>query len=298
MKLSIIVVSYNTADLTIQTLQAVTTSLARTPSLTSELIVVDNASTDSSPDRITSFSPGIENCTYMPILSSTNGGFGYGNNLGLKESTGDYILLLNSDVIADDVNFEELISYMDAHEKVGGLTVRVELPNGSIDPASHRGFPTPWRSFTYFTKLQHLTRRIPYLNALFGGYHLVHLDLNTTHEIDSPTAAFFLIRGSLMRELHGFDEDYFMYGEDIDLAMRMKKKGYSILYHPVYTVVHLKHQSGLKTKKKKTQSVTTYHFYNAMKIFFQKHYASRYPTIVTWFIMKAIDIKYTLARLT
>lgn len=298
MKLSIIVVSYNTADLTIQTLQAVTASLARTPTLTTELIVVDNASTDDSFSKITAYSPSLKNCTYKPLLSPKNGGFGFGNNIGLKASTGEYVLLLNSDVIADNVNFEDLVSYMDSHTQVGGLTVRVELPDGSIDPASHRGFPTPWRSCTYFTKLEHLTRHIPYLNVLFGGYHLTHLDLHTTHEIDSPTAAFFLIRGSIMRELHGFDEDYFMYGEDIDLAMRMKKKGYSILYHPAYTVIHLKHQSGLKTKKKKTQSITTYHFYNAMKIFFQKHYVSRYPKLITWLIMKAIDIKYTLARLT
>ncbi len=194
MNLSIIVVSYNTADLTIQTLDAIQKSFALTPHTTFELIVVDNASSDASPELIASYKPHVPNCTFIPILSTENKGFGAGNNLGIAKATGDYILLLNSDLIADSVNFADLIDYMDEHPKVGGLTVRVELPNGQIDPASHRGFPTPWRSLTYFTKLQALTRHIPLLNKLFGGYHLVSKDLHTTHEIDSPTAAFFLIR--------------------------------------------------------------------------------------------------------
>lgn len=296
MNLSVIVVSYNTVDLTLQTLDAIQKSLALTPELTYELIVVDNASTDASPAKILSYKPVSSQCTYIPLLSKENNGFGAGNNLGIAKATGDYVLLLNSDLIADTVNFAQLIDYMDTHPKVGGLTVRVELPSGQIDPASHRGFPTPWRALTYFTKLQALTMHLPYLNRLFGGYHMTYQDLHTTHEIDSPTAAFFMIRGPLLRQLNGFDEKFFMYGEDIDLAMRMKEAGYTIVYHPVATVLHLKHQSGLKTKKKKTQSVTTFHFYNAMKLFYDKHYASHYPRLVNWMIHTAIDLKYTLAR--
>lgn len=297
MDISVIVVSYNTEELTRNTLDAIQKSFSLSPHIRWELIVVDNGSSDGSPDMIRTYKPTTQNCTYIPILSKDNLGFGAGNNLGIRKATGTYILLLNSDVIADSVDFANLRDYMDSHPNVGGLTVRVELPNKQIDPASHRGFPTAWRSFTYFTKLEYVTHRIPHLRPLFGGYHLTHANLEEIHEIDSPTAAFFLIRSSLLHSLKGFDEDYFMYGEDIDLAIRMKAKGVSILYYPLYTVVHLKHQSGLKTKKKKTQSLTAYHFYNAMKIFYDKHYASSHHALFNWFIHKAIDVKYFLSKL-
>ena len=296
MDISVIVVSYNTAKLTKDTLDAIQLSFKDTPNLKYELIVVDNASTDSSPTMLKDYKVTAASGSLKTIFSKKNVGFGAGNNLGIKKAKGKYILLLNSDVIADKVDFTNLMEYMDTNTNVGGLTVRVELPNGKIDPASHRGFPTVWRSFTYFTKLQALTSRIPGLRKTFGGYHLTHLDLNTTHEIDSPTAAFYLIRADILHKLKGFDEDFFMYGEDLDLSMRIKQQGYDIIYYPKYTVTHLKHQSGLKTKKKKTQSVTTFHFYNAMKIFYDKHYGKKNIKLVNWCVHKAIDVKYLIAR--
>lgn len=290
MDVSIVVVSYNTEKLTRDTLDAVQRSLKQTPDLSYEIIVVDNASSDNSPAMLKK----RKDITF--VQSKKNVGFGAGNNIGIQKAKGRYVLLLNSDVIADSVDFKQLVSYMDTHEDVGGLTVRVELPNGEIDPASHRGFPTLWRSFTYFSKLHLLTHNIPLLNKAFGGYHLADRNLNKVHEIDSPTAAFYLIRGNLLKKINGFDEDYFMYGEDLDLSMRIKQLGYSILYYPKYTVVHLKHQSGLKTKKKRTQSVTTFHFYNAMKIFYDKHYASKNIALINWFVHRAIDLKYRIAH--
>jgi GT2 family glycosyltransferase len=295
MDISVIVVSYNTEELTRKTLDAIQDSFELTPELSYELIVVDNGSRDGSVEMINGYRPSSKSCNYIPIISNENLGFGGGNNLGIRKATGTYVLLLNSDVIADKVNFKELIEYMDSNGDVGGLTVRVELPDGHIDPASHRGFPTPWRSFCYFTKLQHLTYPIPFLRKTFGGYHLLDKNPHEIHEIDSPTAAFFLIRGTLLRKLHGFDEDYFMYGEDLDLSMRMHNEGKKIIYYPRYTVIHLKHQSGLKTNRQHTKSTTTYHFYNAMKIFYDKHYAARSPKLFRWLIHKAIDVKYYLA---
>lgn len=296
MDISVIVVSYNTLELTKDTLDAIQKSFSISPHLKWELIVVDNASVDGSAEMLKKYKPHATHCRYIPVISKENVGFGKGNNLGMTHATGKYILLLNSDLIADSVDFSNIVDYMDEHPKVGGLTVRVEFKNGQIDPASHRGFPNLWRSFAYFSKLQKITYPIPALRSLFGGYHLLHMNLDEIHEIDSPTGAFFIIRGSVIKKLHGFDEDYFMYGEDLDLAMRIKEKGFSILYYPLYTVIHLKHQSGLKTKKKKTQSITTYHFYNAMKIFYDKHYAQNHSAFVNWFVHKAIDVKYFITR--
>jgi GT2 family glycosyltransferase len=293
--ISVIVVSYNTKDTTKLALDAIQESFSLTPTLTYEINIIDNNSEDGSVEMLRSYKPISKNGSIHTIFNRENSGFGAANNQGIFKAEGEFILLLNSDVIADTVDFGNLLQYMEANPEVGVLTVRVELPSHSIDPASHRGFPTPWRSFSYFTKLQTLTKPLPLLNKIFGGYHLVHHDLTKIHEIDSPTAAFYLTRKKIMEKIKGFDETFFMYGEDIDMSYRIKALGYSIIYYPIYTVLHLKHQSGLKNKKKKTKSKTTYHFYNAMKIFYDKHYARKNPWVVNALIHKAIDFKYWLA---
>ena len=293
--ISVIVISYNTSATTKKALDAIQTSFSRSPSLTYEIIIVDNNSEDGSQEMLKEYRTVSKSGSIELIINSENKGFGAANNQGIKRAQGKYILLLNSDLIADSVDFQDILSYMDSHENVGALTVRVELSSHAIDPASHRGFPTPWRSFCYFIKLQALTRHVPIFNKLFGGYHMVYKDLSKEHEIDSPTAAFYVTRKAIMDEIDGFDEAFFMYGEDIDMSYRIKEKGYSIIYYPRYTVLHLKHQSGLKHTVKNTQSKTTYHFYNAMKIFYDKHYAAKNPWIVNVCIHRAIDSKYWLA---
>lgn len=284
--LSVIVISYNTCKMTKKTLEDLTVAL-RKEKLTWEIIVVDNASIDGSVQMLEMLAKDCEEL--LVIKNTTNLGFGVANNLGIKKAEGDFVLLLNSDVEVTESNFDSLINYLRKNENIGGLTVKVMLNNSRIDPASHRGFPTLWHSFTYFTGLEAITKKIPLLNRLFGGYHMTWEDLTKTHEIDSPTAAFFIIRRSILKDLKGFDEDFFMYGEDLDLAYRIKEKGYKIMYYPKFTVLHLKHQSGLKTYDKKTKKATTHHFYDAMKIFYKKHYASQKPKIVNLFTYKTID---------
>ena len=210
--LSIIVVSYNTVDLTLGCLDSISTSLKKYP-VQAEVIVVDNASTDQSVNRLKGYK--LQVAGYRFIENKSNLGFGKANNIGLKKATGKYVLFLNSDTIVGNVNFKELISVMDADDKKGVLTVKVNLENGELDPASHRGFPTIWRSFTYFSKLEHLTRYTPILNRLFGGYHLAHLDHGVVHEIESPSGAFFLTRKSILDEVGGFDEKFFLFFEEM-----------------------------------------------------------------------------------
>lgn len=285
MDLSVILVSYNTKDLTIQAMDSVKKALSQSPNLKYEIILVDNHSTDGSHEAFLKY-PDI---TYLPLDS--NLGFGAGNNVGIKKANGLYTLLLNTDVLSDNVNFENLLSYMNKHNDIGALTVRIELQNGKIDPASHRGFPTLWRSFCYFSKLEKITSTIPILNKVFGGYHMTQSNLHSIHEIDSPTGAFYVTRTHLLQSLHGFDEDFFMYGEDLDLSFRIKQKGYKIIWYPKYTAIHLKHQSGLKNNNEKRKSETHAHFYNAMKIFYDKHYAQKYPKFINSMVYKAINYK-------
>ena len=295
--LSIIIVSFNTKKTTATTLDAVQVSLSKTPLISYQLIVIDNGSTDGSVEMLKAYKPFLPSGEILCIFNKRNIGFGAANNQGIKKALCTYILLLNSDVVADNVDFSNLLNYMGKNPRIGILTVRVMLGKDRIDPASHRGFPTVWRSFCYFSKLQALTHHIPGLNHIFGGYHLMHKNLSRVHEIDAPTAAFFLTRKDILDKVRGFDESYFMYGEDLDLAFRIKQLGYSVVYYPLYSVLHLKHQSGLKHKSKKTKRTTTYHFYNAMKIFYDTHYAKHYPWLINACVHKVIDVKYWFASL-
>jgi len=287
--LSIIIVNYNTKDLTLQCISKLQSSLSK-GSLRAEIIIVDNNSQDGSGEALKK----IEDGTNVKIVCNTaNGGYGKANNQGLALSEGRYVLYLNSDVfVPEESFFDSLVDEMDSHSLYGALTVRVQLSSGDIDPASHRGFPTVWRSFCYYAGLEKLTAKIPLLNRIFGGYHLTFLPLTTKHEIDSPTGAFFLARKDLLDTLKGFDEDFFMYGEDIDLAFRIKRLGYSIIYDPTYTVLHLKYQSGIKkANNSNVQKKTRNYFYESMVIFYKKHYEKNHPRWISAIVYAAINRK-------
>ncbi len=287
--LSIIIVSYNTKDLTLQCIAKLQNALS-TGSLLGEIIIVDNNSHDGSAERLKEMSNGKD---IKVILNTENTGFGKPNNQGLTQADGRYVLYLNSDVFVPEKPFlDALVKQMDENPLQGALTVRVNLASGSIDPASHRGFPTVWRSICYYAGLEKLTAKIPLLNKIFGGYHLTHLHLTTKHEIDTPTGAFFLARKDILDTLRGFDEDFFMYGEDIDLAFRIKRLGYTIVYDPTYAVLHLKNQSGIKRKNNiGIQKKTRNYFYESMAIFYKKHYEKSYPLWISALVYAAINRK-------
>ena len=291
--LSIIILSFNTADVTEACLKSVYSNLSLSK-LRCEVIVVENASKDNSAEMLTRFKKNlpVDSPELILIMNEENVGYPHGNNQGISLAQGKYILLLNSDTLLSDVNFEELIQYLDFHEDVGVLTVRVELPNGSIDPASHRGFPTPWNSFTYFAKLEKIFGSVPLVNRVFGGYHLTYMDLNKEHEIDLPVGAFYLTRSSILKKLGGFDDkNFFMYGEDVDLTYRIKKMGYRIVYYPKYKILHLKHTSGIKTNNTEVRTKTKQYFYDAMEKFYRKHYAKEYPFFINHLMYFFIRLK-------
>lgn len=286
--LSIIIVSFNTKDITKKCLLNLKKNLDHYP-ISYEVIVVDNGSVDGSVEMLKKIKLFWKNLKL--IISKKNLGFGKGNNLGLKYAKGKYVLYLNSDAIVTNIDFNDLIFLMDKYQNIGALTVKVVLPNGKIDPASHRGFPNLWRSFTYFSGLEKIFFNIPLLNRIFGGYHLAHLDINQIHEIDSPTGAFLLTRKEILDKIGGFDEDYFAYGEDIEMAWDIKKLGYKIIYYPLWEVLHIKSMSGLKKKDKKIRKKTSFYFYDSMKIFYKKHYASSYPFFINQLVYFSIDLK-------
>lgn len=294
-KLSVVILSYNTREITKKCLTVLLDKLPSNRSFATEIIVVDNGSKDGSCEmiklQITNYK--LRNRSLKLIENEKNLGYPKGNNQGLAAAKGEYILFLNSDVLIQQMDFENLISYLQQHKEIGVLTVKVILSNGEIDPASHRGFPTLWNSFCYFFKLESIFKRIPFLNKLFGGYHLVDKNLKIIHEIDSPTGAFYLTRRKILDQTTGFDEDYFMYGEDLDLSFKIKQLGFTIVYYPFYEVLHLKRLSGLKKNDLETRKTTKQHFYSAMEIFYTKHYKKKYPSLLNRFVYFCIHFLKT-----
>lgn len=290
--LSIIIVSYNTSEITRQCIEKTIEELKKTPSVKAEIIVVDNNSADESVKVLKTFEKlHHPNLQLKLIVNSENVGFAKANNEALAVAIGKNILFLNSDVIIDSVNFEDLLYYLDKNPEVGALTVRVMLPTGRIDWASHRGNPTLWRSFTYFSKLEQTLGKLPKFANLFGGYHLTHLNLDTIHEIDSPSGAFYLTRKSILDKTGGFDTRFFMYGEDLDLSHRIKKMGFKIVYYPLFNVTHLKYKSGIKNAEKSVAGRTKNHFYEAMRLFYDKHSAQKNWAIVNKIVYFFISLK-------
>ncbi|MBU2051980.1 MAG: glycosyltransferase family 2 protein [Patescibacteria group bacterium] len=277
MDLSIIIVNYKTKDLTLKTLASV--FAAQIPRGKVEVILVDNASEDGTPEMVRKKFPKVK-----IINAVRNLGFAGGNNLGLRRGKGRYLLLLNSDTLIATDTLVKMVEFMDQHQNVGLSTCRVELLNGRPDPASHRGFPTPWAALTYFSGLEQLWPK----SRLFGQYHQGWKQLQAAHEIDSPVGAFFFLRREALKQAGLLDENFFMYGEDIDLAFRIKKTGWKVMYTPFTKIIHLKGASGINRPDKAIRLQTTRAFFEAMQLFYNKHYRRRYFFALRWLVFLGI----------
>ena len=293
MDLSIIIVSFNTKEITKKCLLSLKKNFQKYP-LQYEIIIVDNASVDGSMEMLTDLAKNWPNLKI--ISSSKNLGYGKANNQGGSKAKGRFILYLNSDAIISNIDFSDIIGLFERHKDIGALTVKVLLPNGKIDPASHRGFPTLWHSLCYFFGLEKLFAKVPFVNKLFGGYHLSYLNLDTIHQIDAGTGAFFFLRKRTVDKIGGFDKDFFMYGEDLEMAYQIKNLGLKIYYYPLWEVLHLKYSSGFKTSDKKIISNTRLHFYKSMKIFYKKHYADKNFWLVNQLVYLFIDLKRQFSK--
>ena len=286
MKLSIVILNYNTVDHLKACLQSIKQSKDK---IKKETIVVDNDSIDQSIFMVKKNFPQVK-----LIKNKTNLGYSAGNNLGLKKAKGDLILLLNSDTKILPTTLTTMTSFMDQNPGVGVSTCKVILESGELDPASHRGFPSPWNSFTYFTGLEKLFPR----TKLFGGYHQGWKDMSKPHEIDSPAGAFYLTRKKVLNKVGLLDERFFIYAEDLDLSMRIKQAGWKIMFVPSTKIIHLKKSSGRRKKTdgnldSQAQSIrhqTSQHFFETMKIFYSKHYQNQYPAPVRWLTLLGIWI--------
>ena len=235
-------------------------------------------------------SQGLLNIT----LNDVNLGFAKANNIGMRKSKGEYILLLNSDTYVVEDCLQQCMQYIERYNteaaiqgknerKIGALGCKVILPDGTLDHACKRGFPTPRASFYYFLKL-HKRDKVKY-----GLYDALHLDENEVGEVDCLMGAFMLMPRHVLDQVGLLDEDFFMYGEDIDLCYRIKEAGYKIMYYPEASIIHYK---GGSSKKRRTKVI--YDFHNAMWIFYKKHYIKTYSLWINSLVYVGIWAKYAL----
>lgn len=264
MQLSVIIVNYNVKYLLEECLLSI---LNASKSVETEILVVDNASTDDSIGYLQPKFPQIEF-----IQNNQNLGFAKANNLALKKAKGQYILFLNPDTLMPPDCFEKCIAFMNEHAGAGALGVRMVNGKGEFLKESKRGFPSPSVSFWKMTGLTSVFPQSP----IFARYYLGHLDEDKIHEVDVLSGAFFFVRKSVLDITGGFDERFFMYAEDIDLSYRIQQAGFHNFYYPDTTIVHYKGES---TKK---DLVYVKQFYFAMSQFVEKHYGKGlYSTFIT-----------------
>lgn len=270
--LEIIILTYNSGFWLKKTLSTLYDHYLSKTKLSYKLTVVDNNSEDDTLEIVRSQFPWA-NIMALP----ENKGFSHGNNQALKQADSTYVLLLNSDMEATpETDFDKLVAFMEAKPKVGIITPRIEFLDGSIDPACHRGEPTLWASFTYFSGLGSLFSK----SDTFAQYNQTYKDLSTVHTIDACSGAAMLIRKSALDVVGLLDERFFMYAEDLDLCKRFRDAGHLVVYNPSTTIIHHKYKSGIKGSSKKIARETREHFYDTMLQYYDKHYAKQYPKFV------------------
>jgi len=293
-ELSVIILSYNTKELLEKCLNSLVLSI-KYHVLRAEIIVVDNGSTDGSVEMVKETI--IHNTKYNIHLieNQNNLGFAKGNNVGLTQATGKYILFLNSDTEVFPGSLSEAVDFMKNHPGVGALTAKTLLADGKMDPDCHRGFPTPWASITYFLGLEKLFPK----SRLFGQYHKFFLDLNINHEIDAGAGAFMLIPRKVIDKIGAWDESYFFYGEDLDFNYRIKKAGFKVMFFAKPLLKHYKGaSSGLRKESKNIAKNSKENRIRvakasaqAMEIFYKKFYKDIYPGWLTSLVLGAIRVK-------
>ncbi len=223
------------------------------------------------------------------IENRENVGFSKANNQAIKESTGQYVLLLNPDTVVAEDTFEKVVAFMDEHPDCGGLGVRMIDGVGQFLPESKRGLPTPWVAFY---KIFGLTSLFP-TSRKFGQYHQGHLPEHEINPTEVLSGAFMLMRAEALEKVGLLDEDYFMYGEDIDLSYRITQGGYKNYYFPETTIIHYKGES---TKKSSVNYVVI--FYRAMVIFARKHFSGKSASLSSFLINFAIYLRAFMAILS
>ncbi len=279
-EISIVIVNYNVKHFLEQCLMAI--EKAR-HNLNIEIIVVDNASVDGSQSMVKKKFPNVS-----LIENHQNLGFAKANNKALKIARGKYILILNPDTLIQEDTLLALKNFLDEHPDVSGAGCKLINPDGSFQVASRRSIPTPWVAFT---KIVGLSRIFP-KSKIFGRYNMTYISPDMESEVDVLSGSLMMVRSDILKKVGYFDEDYFMYGEDIDLCYKIKKIGGKIYYTPRTKAIHYKGES---TKKGEFSYITN--FYSSMLIFIDKHFKDHYSIFVKLLLKTGIYLRAYIAYL-
>ncbi len=280
--LAVVIVNYNVSELLRRCLQSVFDSKH---SLSVAVCVVDNNSPDNSASMVR------QNFPLVQLIENVNNvGYPAANNQGMlllgvnhlePSKRPRYVLLLNPDTEVPADAFANLVNYLDRNQEVGVLGPKLIMPDGNLDLACRRSFPTPEVSFY---RLSGLGRIFPH-SRRFGRYNMTYLDEDQLSEVDSVVGAFMMVRGSAIDRVGLMDERFWMYGEDLDWAKRIKDAGWIVVYYPEVTVLHVKRASSRQNSRAEME------FYRAMLIFYYKHYHDSTPFYLHWLVLLGVGFK-------
>lgn len=281
MDLSVIVASYNTGPLLRQCLESLGAALSP---LETEVLVVDNRSTDGSQAMVE------RDFRWVTLIrNGRNTGFARANNTALELSSGRYVLLLNPDTLVPSGTLGPMVEFLDSNPEVGMAGCRLERPDGVLDEACKRSFPTPWSSLARFLALDRLFPR----SRTLGSYRCTWRDPRGRYEVDSVVGAFMLCRRRVLEEVGGLDEDYFMFGEDLDWCYRIKSSRWKVFYLGDRRVIHHKGAATAQAPHR-----MNFHFHRSMFLFHRKHLEVRYPFFVNWLVYSGIGLRYAFKSIT
>ncbi|MFC1559535.1 glycosyltransferase family 2 protein [Candidatus Margulisiibacteriota bacterium] len=273
--LSIIIANHNSKEY----LDRCLSSVVKTASdISHEIILVDNASSDGSVKLVREKYPQVK-----VIENGENLGFSKASNKGIRSAAGKYIMLLNNDVLIKERALKKLVDFLRENSDAGAVGPKLLNIDGTIQHQCRRDFPTPMNAFFYFSGLGRLFPKNKSLNAYLRTY----LDDEVVGAVDSLCGASMVVRKEAIKKIGLLDEDYFMYGEDLDWCYRIKKAGWKIYYQPQAEIVHY----GGRTSRQNSYK-NIYEFHKAMRLFYRKHYAGRRPRLVNWGVYLGIWLKY------
>lgn len=282
--LAIVILNFNTRDLLLDCLA----SLQMQGGLDFTVCVVDNASTDGSADAVTAQFPDVQ-----LIRNPQNNGYAAGNNLGLRAfgfpdaAQTRYVMLLNPDTVVPPGALAGMVAFADANPDVGVVGPKLLLMDGTLDMACRRSFPTPEVSFYRLTGLSKLFPR----SRRFGRYNMTYLGIDEQTEVDSVVGACMMVRAEAMRDAGLLDEQFFMYGEDLDWCLRLKQqhnpagRPYRVMYYPSITVQHIKRAAS------RTSAKAQYEFNRSMWLFYRKHYQRHTFFVMDWIVRLGLALR-------
>lgn len=290
MNLAVIIVNYNTMDI----LKDCLTNLLQTAPQETKIIIVDNGSTDESVDMMEQEFPKSQ-FPQVELVKTQNNGLATGYNLGMAHAQNpDYYLFMGTDAFPKLDCIQGVMDFLSQNPQAGIATAKLVLRSGKLDMDAHRGFPTPWTALTHFSGLNKVFPK----SRLFNNYFLGWQNMAVPHEIDLCISHFMAVKKAVFDKIGRWDEDFFVYGEDVDLCWRTKQAGYKIYYLPQYECLHYKGVS-VGTRKEsldvtkadtKTKTRMKSETTRAMRLFYRKHMYKKYPRMLNKLVESGIAL--------